>query len=156
VLNGDASLDQTSGFENLIGSGLNDVLTGDGSANVINGGLGNDSLTGGLGADSFIFNTALNATTNNDTIIDFVHGVDKIHLDNAIFTALGLATGGLTDAQFRLSPSELASATDRIIYDAAAHTLTYDSNGGLVAGGTTVFATLTGAPTLTFADFLII
>jgi Ca2+-binding RTX toxin-like protein len=40
-----------SGFENLSGSALADVLTGNGGANVLAGGLGNDTLSGGDGND---------------------------------------------------------------------------------------------------------
>jgi len=47
-----AGNDVLTGFENLVGSALNDTLTGDGNDNVIEGGLGNDSLAGGLGNDT--------------------------------------------------------------------------------------------------------
>jgi VCBS repeat-containing protein len=47
-----AGNDTLLGFENLIGSALNDTLTGDGNDNVIEGGLGNDTLVGGLGSDT--------------------------------------------------------------------------------------------------------
>jgi len=47
-----AGNDTLTGFENLVGSALNDTLTGDGSDNFIEGGLGNDTLVGGLGSDT--------------------------------------------------------------------------------------------------------
>ncbi|MDB5693153.1 MAG: serralysin-like metalloprotease protein [Alphaproteobacteria bacterium] len=47
-----AGSDTLIGFENLIGSALNDTLTGDGNDNSIEGGLGNDTLVGGLGNDT--------------------------------------------------------------------------------------------------------
>jgi Ca2+-binding RTX toxin-like protein len=47
-----AGNDTLTGFENLIGSALNDTLTGDGNDNVIEGGLGNDTMVGGLGNDT--------------------------------------------------------------------------------------------------------
>ena len=47
-----AGNDSLDGFENLIGSALNDTLTGDGNDNSIEGGLGNDTLVGGLGNDT--------------------------------------------------------------------------------------------------------
>ena len=151
---GDASGDILSGFENVLGSSLADKLMGDGGDNVLMGGAGNDTLTGGLGADTFVFNTALNALTNKDTIVDFVSGMDHIELDNAIFTGLGLATGTLSAVAFALS-TDIAAADDRIIYNVTTGALIYDSNGS-AAGGQTVFAVLTGHPTLTASDFQII
>ena len=51
---GVTGLDILSGFENLLGSAFNDVLTGDAGNNVINGGLGDDILIGSAGADTLI------------------------------------------------------------------------------------------------------
>ena len=42
----------TSGFENVSGSLLDDVLTGNGSANILAGDFGNDALSGGDGNDT--------------------------------------------------------------------------------------------------------
>jgi Ca2+-binding RTX toxin-like protein len=42
----------TSGFENVSGSLLDDTLTGDGNANILLGDFGNDSLNGGDGNDT--------------------------------------------------------------------------------------------------------
>lgn len=47
-----AGTDTITNFENLTGSGFNDILTGDGNNNVIIGGAGNDLLIGGLGNDT--------------------------------------------------------------------------------------------------------
>lgn len=49
---GDAAGDQLSSIENLIGSGLNDVLSGDANANKLSGGDGDDVIEGGAGADT--------------------------------------------------------------------------------------------------------
>jgi Ca2+-binding RTX toxin-like protein/subtilisin-like proprotein convertase family protein len=46
-----AGTDTLSGFENLMGSGFNDLLTGSATANRIEGGTGNDILIGGAGID---------------------------------------------------------------------------------------------------------
>ena len=42
-------------------------------------------MVGGSGADSFVFNIALNATTNMGTIMDFAPVDDTLVLENAIF-----------------------------------------------------------------------
>lgn len=90
-----AGSDTLSGFENLTGSGLNDILTGNTGNNVIGGGAGNDTLNGGTGLDTLIGglgNDVLNGGSGNDTfdfsslvdgddvIVDFVAGTDDIDL----------------------------------------------------------------------------
>ncbi len=47
-----AGNDTLLGFENVIGSSLNDTITGDNNNNIIEGGLGNDTLVGGNGSDT--------------------------------------------------------------------------------------------------------
>jgi Ca2+-binding RTX toxin-like protein len=47
-----AGNDTLLGFENVIGSALNDTITGDNNDNVIEGGQGNDTLAGGNGNDT--------------------------------------------------------------------------------------------------------
>ncbi|HEV7323830.1 MAG TPA: calcium-binding protein [Bosea sp. (in: a-proteobacteria)] len=51
---GDASGDQISGFENLIGSAHGDSLSGDAGANTIDGSDGDDIIRGAAGADVLI------------------------------------------------------------------------------------------------------
>ena len=48
---GGAGTDTLSGFENLMGSGFDDVLTGTTGVNVLTGFTGNDTLNGGGGAE---------------------------------------------------------------------------------------------------------
>ena len=50
---GDAAGDMLSGFENIIGSAYDDILTGNDSNNTIEGLGGADTLDGGPGADTF-------------------------------------------------------------------------------------------------------
>ena len=79
---GEAAGDTFDSVERLIGSSFSDRLNGsNGVNNTIDGGAGNDilkgytgndALYGGAGKDFFVFNTALNATTNVDTIADFL------------------------------------------------------------------------------------
>ncbi|TGS51809.1 RTX toxin, partial [Mesorhizobium sp. M1D.F.Ca.ET.183.01.1.1] len=47
--------------------------------------VGTDTLTGGAGSDTFYYGSAISdspASAANDTITDFVHGVDKIDLSS--------------------------------------------------------------------------
>jgi len=131
--------DQLINIENVTGSNLGDTIIGNILANVLNGlngndnlqgaagndslrgGLGNDTLRGGPGNDFFVFNTALNAATNRDTILDFGAAVgnnDGIQLDNAVFTKLG-APGFLKPGFFHVG-NAAADANDYIVYNQAA------------------------------------
>lgn len=147
-----------NGVNTLNGLGGNDTLSALAGNDFVYGGLGNDTLFGGTGNDSFVFNTALNATTNRDTIRDF-HNVsgdnDTIRLENAIFTKLTV-TGGLSSANFAANANGTAvDANDYIVYNTTTGALSYDSNGS-AAGGLVQFATLSDVPTLTSSDFLVI
>jgi Ca2+-binding RTX toxin-like protein len=104
---GDATGDVISGFENVNGSELNDILSGSNGANVlkgsggadtingrggndtIDGGAGNDRLTGGTGSDTFVYHDWMN--NGVDLITDFNVDVDRIRLDT-----LGDAPGSFT------------------------------------------------------------
>ena len=74
---------------NLTGNAFGQAIAGNAGANVINGLAGNDAWPAYGGNDTFVFNTALNAATNLDTVTDFSHADDTFYLDNAIFTQLG-------------------------------------------------------------------
>lgn len=149
---------------NGVGNGLNNVIRGNSGNNTLSGGagddgliggLGNDRLTGGIGKDSFVFNTALNAATNVDTITDFSVVDDTIQLDNAIFTRLGIE-GRLSTSMLAINlTGEATDANDRIIYESDTGRLYYDANGS-AAGAGVHFATLSPGLALTVNDFLII
>ena len=144
------------GNDTLSGLGGNDTLFGGLGNDTLNGGVGNDRLYGGAGFDTFIINTALSTSLNRDFIFDFYAPQDTIKLENAVFKALGVATGVLTAAKFWASTTGLAhDADDRIIYNTKTGLLTYDSNGS-AAGGTLQFAVLTTHPHITNADFYVI
>jgi Ca2+-binding RTX toxin-like protein len=149
---------------NGTGNTLANVMTGNTAANMLNGAagtdtlngmLGNDTLTGGANADNFVFNTALNASTNRDTITDFA-AEDTIRLENAIFTAL-TTTGTLkADAFWAAAGATTAhDTTDRVIYNTTTGALYYDKDG---SGGAAAvqFATLSNHAALTNADFVVI
>ena len=111
TLNGGNDIDTLIGDlgnDTLLGGIGNDTLNGGNGNDTLNGGLGNDTLTGGAGNDFFVFNTALNAATNRDTITDFnASGNDTIRLENAIFTKLGPAARST-----RCSSRQAAAAAD--------------------------------------------
>lgn len=154
--------DTLLGIENVFGSNFNDRLTGGATANVLqglngndvlSGGAGNDALAGGAGNDVFVFNSALNAATNRDTITDFLAINDTIQLENAIFTKL-TRTGALADANFKLGAAA-ADANDHIVYNRTTGALYYDADGN-GAGVAVHFATLSTKPVVTAADFFVI
>ena len=133
------------------------ITTGHGlgaGVNQLNGRLGNDTLVGKAGNDFFLFNTAPNTITNRDTITDFNVAQDTIRLDNAVFTALGTATGVLAVNKFLLGAAA-HDADDRIIYNPATGALIYDPNG-IAAGGAVQFATLAKNLAITNLDFLVV
>jgi Ca2+-binding RTX toxin-like protein len=140
---------------NGTGNTLANTIIGNSGSNVLSGGLGNDTLTGGLGNDFFVFNTAPNTATNGDTITDFNVVADTIRLENAVFTALGAATGALNAAMFKNASLGAVDASDRILYNDATGAVLYDIDGSGAAAAIQ-FATISGAPTLTVADFLVI
>lgn len=163
INSGDAKGDTYNSIENLTGSNYNDALNGNSANNTINGGggndiikayAGNDMLTGYSGADIFVFNTALDASTNVDTITDYNVAADTIQLDDAIFTAL--AAGVLASGAFRSNTTGLAQdAADRIIYETDTGKLYYDANGN-ASGGGILFAKVGIGLGLTNADFVVI
>ena len=116
----------------LRGNELANIVTGNAGENLLNGREGNDTLKGNGGADTFIFNTALDAATNVDTIADFVVVDDSFRLENSeIFT--GVVAGVLNADAFHKGAAA-ADAEDRIIYNSGTGALSFDSNGN-VAGG---------------------
>ncbi|HXG47068.1 MAG TPA: hypothetical protein VNO52_05540, partial [Methylomirabilota bacterium] len=165
-------LDVILNTENLRGSRFGDFLIGAAGNNTINGGpgndtivglAGNDTLIGEGGMDAFVFNTAPNATTNVDRIVDFTPGTDKIVLDATVFAAF-TTNGAVSSANFRSggSPLEAADADDFLIYQrtgSGAGKLFYDADGN-GAGAKVQIASFTlrsgVGPTLTAGDFIII
>lgn len=159
---------------NGTGSWLDNQLTGNAAANrlegregndVIDGKAGEDVLVGGLGADTFVFSTAPGAGDTNvyaasdgtvgggnvDHILDFQAGVDRIALDDSVFT--GLTVGALDPAAFAVGAA--ADADDRIVYDPTTGAVSFDSDG--VGGAAAiVFATVQPGVDLSAASFVVI
>jgi Ca2+-binding RTX toxin-like protein len=140
----------------LNGNGGDDTLQGRDGADILKGGLGNDMLSGNAGADQFIFDSTLNGLTNVDEI-STVSSIDRIILDNDIFTALGAA---FTVDEFRSidSGTSFASvdATDNIIYLKSTGQLFYDRDGSGTNYARVLFADLTNNTLLNFGQFLMI
>jgi hypothetical protein len=93
----------------LTGNELDNTILGNAGSNVLDGKGGNDSLIGLAGADTFAFTTALGAG-NVDVVFGFEHGVDRIALDDAVFTAIGAL--GTLNAFATLNPGLTLTATD--------------------------------------------
>jgi len=141
-----------TGAIDLTGNGAGQAIYGNDGANVLDGKGGIDDLIGAGGADIFAFTTAIGPGTGNvDTIHDFVSGVDRISLDDAVFTAI--APGTLSASAFVLGTAA-QDADDRILYDAGSGHLLYDADGS-GAGTALLFATLTGGPAIVAADIFV-
>jgi len=140
---------------NGTGNTLNNIVVGNSGINILNGGAGNDTLTGGAGADNFLFDAALNATTNKDVLSDFNVVDDTIRIENAIFTKF-TTVGALAAGNFVFGSNAVAlDSNDYLIYNTTTGTLSYDADGN-GAGAKVDFVTLTGIPVLTTADFTIV
>jgi Ca2+-binding RTX toxin-like protein len=162
---------QTTSSTTLLGAGnwspwqteQGGVVTGDGNGNTLTGttgndqlygNAGNDTLSGGGGNDQFVFNTALNAGTNVDTITDFSRGADRVLLDHLIFTALGvgnLAAGSLVAE----AGATAHDGNDYVLYDTTTGNLSYDPDG-TGAGAATLFATLSTHPAISAGDLAVV
>ncbi len=129
------------------------MLQGLGGDDYLQGRAGNDTLIGGAGNDKFLFNTALNAATNVDTILDMTAGVDLIRLDDAFFAGIGPV--GVLNADAFHTGAAAADAEDRIVYNSATGQLFFDSNGN-AAGGVTHFANLATGLALSNTDFHVV
>jgi Ca2+-binding RTX toxin-like protein len=155
--NGNDDIRGNGGDDFLFGEAGDDSVIGGLGDDYIAGGIGNDYLRGGDGADGFIFNTALDAATNMDTIQAFVLNIDDIFLSQTIFSNIG-ATLDAAEFQLGLAAND---ASDRIIYNSATGQLFYDANGNVNGSTDQVqFAQMTVAtgalPALTINDFIMI
>jgi Ca2+-binding RTX toxin-like protein len=138
----------------LSGDGVGNALVGTANSDTLIGLAGNDTLTGGAGADRFVFNTALNAGTNVDTVTDFSSGTDQVLLDHLILTAL--TTGNLATANFVAEAGAVAhDGNDYILYNTTTGDLSYDADG-TGAQAAILFANLTGHPTMVAADLAVV
>ena len=137
---------------NLTGNETGNTVRGNNGGNVVNGGGGRDTLTGLGGNDHFLFNTALDAANNVDTITDFNVVADSILLDDVVFSAF--ANGPLAAERFVVGVAA-QDASDNIIFNSGTGALYYDSDGN-GAGAAIQFAQLTPGLALTHLDFVVV
>ena len=146
--------DKSGGTTKLAKNKKHKYNAGDGNDKLI-GGTGNDTLTGGSGKDTFVFSSALNSSTNVDTITDFSVVDDLIHLENAIFTAF-TKNGAISSGNFLKSTSPAAKdSNDFLVYETDTGNLFYDANGSK-SGGSIMIAHLDKSLALSYQDFLIV
>ncbi|MBN4004886.1 hypothetical protein [Nostoc sp. LPT] len=149
------------GNDKIDGKSGNDLLRGGAGNDTLIGGAGDDILIGGVGADGFLYNTNAAFTSvvvGIDAIADFKHSQgDKIILDKTTFSAIASTAGtGFSNASDFKITSSVTTSTAKIIYDAVSGQLFYNQNGSAAGfGNGGLFATLTGAPTLSASDFVV-
>ncbi|MEH1948846.1 MAG: tandem-95 repeat protein, partial [Nostoc sp.] len=170
-----------AGFDNsndlINGQGGNDIINGNSGDDLLRGGKGddtlvggrgNDVLIGGVGADFFVYNSNVEFTTTvvgvdamsttGYAYADFNSSEgDKIVLDKTTFGEIASAAGtGFSNLNDFQITNLAGTSTAKIVYDPVIGQLFYNQNGsaaGFGSGG--LFATLTGAPTLTASDFVL-
>jgi Ca2+-binding RTX toxin-like protein len=147
------------GNNTLDGGAGSDTLDGGLGADVLRGNAGSDTLTGGDGADLFLFDTALSGA-GADLITDFAVGVDKIRLDDDVFTAFKATLTTLVTADQFVSGAGITAAQDamdRLIYDTDTGALYYDPDGtGAQAGVQIAVLGASTHPALSAGDFVIV
>ena len=154
-LYGDAGNDRLSGgtgSDTIVGGSGRDTITGGSGNDKIYGGLGADLLNGGAGRDTFVFDTKL-GKGEVDTIQGFNPLEDRILLDSAVFKKLG--DPGILDWDALRWGGSAIDANDRILYDFATGTLSYDADGS-GSGAAVKFAKIDPWLWLTHDSFRII
>ncbi|MCB8820026.1 calcium-binding protein [Microvirga rosea] len=116
-----------SGNDYVSGNEGDDVVGGQDGSDTIIGGAGNDELWGGSGNDKFIFATALNGSSNVDTLKDFSAAeADRIYLEHDIFAALPM---GFISSYLFTTGAAAATADQHLIYHQSTGEVFYDADG---------------------------
>ncbi len=140
------------------GTGADRISGGDGD-DLLSGGAGRDILVGGRGSDLFIFDVLPGARREQDSILDFVSGEDRLYFSSEMFAGLApFASGPLAEEAFHSAPgaTRAQDASDRIIFNSQTGDLYYDPDG--VGGMWAVHLAVFGgaqAPALTASDIMI-
>lgn len=162
TLMGTAAIDATgNGLANaIIGNGAANAIYGEGGGDVISGGGGNDQihggaganiLTGGAGQDAFFFDV-LKASSQRDTVKDFVVNTDVVVLNSDAFTGLATTETGFLHADAFGIGNVAATADTRIFYDPTTGILRYDQDGSGTAYAHSAIALFENKPATLAAD----
>lgn len=144
------TIDGGDGNDTIRGTAGADTLIGGTGNDLILSGNGADQLTGGDGEDTFRIDSP---TSGVDTITDFVAADDTIQiLASGFGFGEDLRRGTLAADRFVLG-SAAQDSNDRFIYDNGALFFDADGVGGIAQ---VQIATLTGAPSITNADIVIV
>jgi len=147
-----------AGDDRLFGRAGDDFMAGGFGNDMLFGGAGNDTLYGGVGNDRFVFN-ARPAADNIDAVKDFQLGIDRLVLDDDLFTRLGTGTTAgraLQAAHYRVSASA-ADANDFILYNPRTDKLFYDDDGnGPHAPVLIASISMSGNTAPSASDFLVV
>lgn len=161
VIYGNSFVDSIGGYsgnDRLFGRGGNDRLRGDAGDDRLSGGAGNDVLYGGAGADRFVFDTQT-GSTNIDSIRDFAKGVDRLVLDDDIFSRLGTGTAAgksISPAHYKVGAAA-GDSNDFLIYNPRTDKLYYDSDGkGPSEAVQIATIALSGSSAPAYTDFLLV
>ena len=126
VSGGDAEGDVIDGFENVVGSAYEDVLTGDNGANRLEGGAGADVLNGGSGAD------ILNGGSGVD-ILDGGSGADTVsYAGSAAAVTVNLATDTVSGGD---AEGDVIDGFENVVGSAYEDVLTGDNGANRLEGG---------------------
>jgi transcription termination factor NusB len=139
---GDDTLKGNQGHDDLLGNTGNDTLVG---------GKGSDNLTGGAGRDSFRYD---HWNQGGDKIHDFV-AIDDYILVGANGFGGDLTAGyTISSEQFVLGMTAM-DTSDRFIYNSSSGELFFDCDG-TGAQAQILLATLTGAPSISHSNLVVI
>ncbi|WP_162820215.1 calcium-binding protein, partial [Microvirga calopogonii] len=145
------------GHDTLWGGAGNDWLEGGSGDDLVAGGAGDDRLVGGAGndvlhgeagRDTFVFESALNATSNVDRIADFAVAEDWIGLSRSVFGGFGASVSLV------IGTAATANNAAQVVYDSATGALFYDPDGASPAAQVK-FAQLAAGLALTSANFVL-
>lgn len=137
-----AGLDTIAGFENILGSGFNDILTGDDTANVIEGGAGDDNLNGGNGIDTAAYVNAAAAVTVNLATVTAQNTIGAgtdilVNFENLTGSAFGDTLTGSTgdnviDGGAGNDTVQGGAGNDTLLGGAGVDTLSYAASGSAI------------------------
>jgi Ca2+-binding RTX toxin-like protein len=155
-----------AGFEILIGTSKNDILTGNSLvATTIQGGAGNDTIkggtaidtfSGGAGNDTFVF---INSGQGKDVFTDFANG-DRLQINGTNFGGGLPGAGSLPDASWLVvgaAPVETIGVNHgQFLYNTTNDTLYWDVDGGGINDSPVEIGQFGSSVVLKLADFTLV